>query len=608
MRRIFERIVIGALLVVTLFSVVACGKKPQDDSTTPSTPTTNTTEIDLVKDGTSQYRIVIPDNASEILTFAANELELNIKNSTGVTLPIVTSSAAGDDLSAYNLSVGNTALAAKANVSGEKLNKTGFTLAVKQNSLIMVGGSDYGALYAAYEFLEQNFGYHFYCEEEIVIDSLTSVKLLDFNYTYEPPIGDIHIESSWINNGYGIYRYKANNSQWPMGWPHSFNWLMPPAEYPQYYKMGNHVLCLSDNDMWKDCARECIERLEANPDWVGIMLGSEDAWGQCGCDDCQEYIKKYTWSGTLVVFGNYVAKAVREHFEGSGRNPYIMLLAYFNTESAPVKTDENGNTVLMHEDLKGDSNLYVEVCPFKIDMSSSIHSDANKGIKNTFENWKLVTDNLWAWIYDAFFIHREMLHAFDWEYQTDIINFLADLGYEEVHWEIECLPFTPFGKLRAYYNATMLFDPSEDANAVIDGFMDQYYKEAAPYIKEYFYTINLNYKLFQAKMAEQNRVVGQYVQIEMNNYLYNTDLWTELLLDQSLELFDKAIQAIEESDAYDDTERDVMLARVKQEQLVPRNYKLRLYKSSYETEEYNRLVDELNADIALYGGIVKIEK
>lgn len=588
MRKFFEKIVIGALLIVTLFSVAACGnKKPQEN---PSDPVTNETEIDLVKDGTSPYRIVVPDDASEVVTFAAKEIELNFKNSTGIDLPIVTSSAAGDDLSSYSLSLGDTALAKKANVSGENLNGIGYTLVVKQNSLIMVGGGDYGTLYAAYEFLEQNLGYHYYCEEEIVIDSVSNAKLLDFNYTYEPPLGDINVQSGETNVGNGVYRYKAHSSQWPMGWPHSFNWLLPPAEYSQYYKMGNHVLCLSDRNMWEDCARECIERLEANPDWVGIMLGSEDAYGSCNCEGCRESIKKYTWSGSLVMLGNYVAKAVREHFAGTGREPYIMILAYFDTEAAPVTTDASGNTVLVSEELKGESNLYVHVCPYRIDISSSIYSESNKAIYNTFRNWKLVTNNLWAWIYDAFFVNRASLHSFDWEYKAEIINFLDDLGYQEIHWETDsggCM--VPFAKLRAYHTSQMLFDPTNDSNALIDDFMDQYYKEAAPYIKEYFYMINLNYKLFQAKMAEQNRVVGQYVQTEMNNYLYDKNLWTELLLDQALELFEKAVKAIEESDAYEGTEKEIMLSRVKQEQLVPRRYKLVLYKSSYETKEYERL-------------------
>lgn len=614
MKKTFKKILSIFLAVSCTACVAAC--KEDEETKTPqggSDVVIEESGIDLVKNGTSQYRIVVPDNSSDLVDYAANELVLNFKNSTGITLPVVTSAQAGSDLTKYNLALGDTALATAANVSCEGMKETGFKLVLKDNTLVMKGGADHGTLYAAYEFLERNLGYQYYAEEEIYIDSVYNAKMLDFNYAYEPTIEYSQMSVRSVNTGNGVYRYKSQSTPAVLGWPHSYNYFLPPSTYPQYYKMGNTtVLCLSDQAMWEDFAKNVIKKFDEDPTLRFCMLGSEDAWGQCTCHDCQAEYEKYTYTGNYILFGNYVARRVKEHFAeiDPTREANIMLLAYFNSFNAPVKTGANGETVLYHEDLKGEDNLYVQVCLVSQDFASSIYSTANLGMYNELKNWKLVTDNLWTYIYDGFEVNYNMYYYFDWEYKTDTLKALAELGYEQVQWEIapSSTKIVAFEKLRSYHSAKLLYDPSLDSNKLVDDFMTHYYKEAAPYLREYFDMLNINFKLFQKKMAAENKHVGMYIQLSMNKYLLSTDLWTELLLDKSLDLFDKALEAIKNSDAYDDTQREIMLLRVEQERLVPRRYKLQLYKNSYTTAEYAKLVDELNEDIASFGGTVRLDK
>ncbi|MBQ4268383.1 MAG: DUF4838 domain-containing protein, partial [Clostridia bacterium] len=568
--------------------------------------------IDLVKNGQSEYRIVIPDEASEIVAYAATEIELNVKKSTGIALPVVTSTEAGRDLSGYNLSLGETALAKAANVKGDGLKETGFTVSVKENTLVMIGGGDYGTLHAAYEFLEKNFGYQYYAEDEIYIDSVYNAKLLDFNYTYQPPIEYTNLSTRSANTGNGLYRYKIHTTRWPIGWPHSYTYLLPTKTYPQYYKTGAKLLCLSDRNMWDDMAAAVIGKLEEDPTAKFVMLGAEDAWGQCSCDDCNASNEKYTYTGTYILFANYVAKKVREHFDAVDptREANVMILAYFDSRNPPVKTDADGNVTLLYDELKGESNLYVQVCLVNQDFASSIYGEQNKASYMALKNWKLVTNNLWSYIYDGWEVNNNLYHFFDWEYKTDTINALTELGYEQVQWEMSSstVKVSGFEKLRAYYTAELIYDPTQDANKLIGDFITQYYKEAAPYIQEYFDMLNVNFKLYQNKMALENKYVTQHSQLGLNKYSQDKGLWSELMLDKALELFDKALQAIQESDAYSGAQRDIMLLRVEQERLIPRRYKLELYETSYTSEEYARLVDEFNIDVANFGGTVRLDK
>ena len=612
MRKNTIKIFSVALAAVCIATFASCGSDKTDNSGGESAQALKETEIDLVKNGESEYRIVIPDEASEIVAYAASEIELNVKKSTGILLPVVTSTEAGNDLSGYNLSLGETALAKAANVKGDGLKETGYTVSVKENTLVMMGGGDYGTLHAAYEFLEKNFGYQYYAEDEIYVDSVYNAKLLDFDYTYEPPIEYAHVSSRATNTGNGLYRYKIQTTRWPIGWPHSYNYLLPPKTYPQYYKTGAKLLCLSDKNMWDDMASVVIEKFEEDPTVKFVMLGAEDAWGQCSCSDCNTSNEKYTYTGTYILFANYVAKKVREHFDvvDPTREANVMILAYFDSRNAPVKTDADGNVTLLYDELKGESNLYVQVCLVNQDFASSIYSEQNKASYMSLKNWKLVTDNLWSYIYDGWEVNNNLYYFFDWEYKTDTINALTELGYEQVQWEMSAstVKISAFEKLRAYYSSELIFDPTQDANKLIENFMTHYYKEAAPYIQEYFDMLNINFKLYQNQMALENKYVTQHCQLNMNKYLLDKGLWTELMLDKALELFDKALKAIEESDAYSGSQRDIMLLRVEQERLFPRRYMLELYESSYSSGEYAKLVDEFNADVANFGGTIRLDK
>lgn len=601
-----------ALAAVCIASFASCGSDKDVNSGGDVAQTLKETDIDLVKNGQSEYRIVIPDEASEIVAYAATEIELNVKKSTGIALPVVTSTEAGRDLSGYNLSLGETALAKAANVKGDGLKETGFTVSVKENTLVMMGGGDYGTLHAAYEFLEKNFGYQYYAEDEIYIDSVYNAKLLDFNYTYQPPIEYTNLSTRSANTGNGLYRYKIHTTRWPIGWPHSYTYLLPTKTYPQYYKTGAKLLCLSDRNMWDDMAAAVIGKLEEDPTAKFVMLGAEDAWGQCSCDDCNASNEKYTYTGTYILFANYVAKKVREHFDAVDptREANVMILAYFDSRNPPVKTDTDGNVTLLYDELKGESNLYVQVCLVNQDFASSIYGEQNKASYMALKNWKLVTNNLWSYIYDGWEMNNGLYHFFDWEYKKDTINALTELGYEQVQWEMSSstVKVSGFEKLRAYYTAELIYDPTQDANKLIGDFITQYYKEAAPYIQEYFDMLNVNFKLYQNKMALENKYVTQHSQLGLNKYSQDKGLWSELMLDKALELFDKALQAIEESEAYSAAQRDIMLLRVEQERLIPRRYKLELYETSYTSEEYARLVDEFNIDVANFGGTVRLDK
>ncbi len=615
MKKTFLKIIVFILNLVMVCSAFGCSdkshSKKEDVGETGGRNNLQESSCVLVENGSSVYKIVVPDQADETIDFAATELQTIFEKSTGVTLPILYSQTVGTDLSGHYLSIGETDLKEAANVSVEKLKTSGYGLFLKENTLIMAGKTSRSTLYAVYEFLEKNLGYRYYADNEIFVRDVINAKLLAFDYTYEPPFAATNIAAKSAGVVYGGERLKTKDWVLPTGWPHSYGALLPKDKYPDYWVPGTSILCLSNQQMWEDAALNVIASMEETGHY-SYMLSAEDAWGKCSCDTCEEMDAKYSHSGLYVLFGNYVAKRVREYFAQTNPavSPKIFLLAYFDTKSPPVKEDEKGNISLIDQTLKGEENLYVQVCLVEQDFSSSIYSTANQALYNQLVNWKLVTSNLWAYIYDGWEVNYNSQYFFDWEYKADTVKALAENGYEAVQWEMcpsSTTALVAFEKLKAYHITRLMFDLEADSNQIIVDFMEHYYKEAAPYVLEYFDLFNLNFKLAKESYAAENKHLGQYVQLSMNKYLFDERVFPELLLERVIGLLEQGVSEIENCGVYEGNALVDMLTRVKTELTFPRYYQLKIYGTDMSDEDYREKAEKFNEDVADLGGNVFVD-
>ena len=115
----------------------------------------NGNAIWLTNRGTSDYKIVIPTEASDTEKHAAEELQYFIKESTMCTLPIITDQGLNNDNSKYYLSVGNTTLlSSQTDVIVSKDNpRNAPVIQTRDNTVYIAGAYDEGTLYAVYKFL-----------------------------------------------------------------------------------------------------------------------------------------------------------------------------------------------------------------------------------------------------------------------------------------------------------------------------------------------------------------------------------------------------------------------------------------------------------------------
>ena len=154
----------------------------------------------LVKNGTTDYVLVVPADASDRVELAVDEFKVLFKRATNLEIPSVLDNS-GDpvlqDKNAKRISIGETALVKEMSEAERKafgydssiLGTDGVRIITKDNTAYLLGGSMYGVLYAVYDFMQICFHYEFYYRNCIEIDTdVQNLKMRNFNVTDIPDI------------------------------------------------------------------------------------------------------------------------------------------------------------------------------------------------------------------------------------------------------------------------------------------------------------------------------------------------------------------------------------------------------------------------------------
>ena len=136
----------------------------------------------------SQFKILVPQNASEIERTAANKLQDIFLEATGVELSIVTETKAETTDDKY-ISVGDTALAT-ANCEVDDLTKnTASRVKTVGNTVFVRGVTKEATLYGVQQLLSDTVGYEFYLNNTYTVDETKEVVIEDKDYV--PQIDEV---------------------------------------------------------------------------------------------------------------------------------------------------------------------------------------------------------------------------------------------------------------------------------------------------------------------------------------------------------------------------------------------------------------------------------
>jgi hypothetical protein len=446
----------------------------------------------LFENGSSVYKIVVGEGASESEQWAARELRHWIQEISGAALEIQTANVRPEQNHA--IIIGWNSRAQKvlgSEVKQPKDHDESFAYRSAGPTLVIWGGRDRGTLYGVMSFLERELGLRFYTPQVTVAPKKSKFAFTALSHSETPGIrvrNDFYYEAFdpvWAahNRMNGAMSHRAQPGGLECYWAvHTFYPLMPPEEFfkdhPEYYSLlegkrtADHAqLCLSNPEVLRIIIERIKQKMLTLPEYLIYDVSQNDWSNPCQCSNCQAIVdREGSQSGPIIQFVNQVADHVKTEFPGK----FIGTLAYSYTRKPPKTLKPRDNVVVRFCSIE---------CCFAHDFTSC---PENKTFVNDMHGWAAIAPHLYIWDYVVNFSHyimpfpnfRVLKPNVQFFRDHKAIGIMEQAAYQSRGGE--------FAELRAYLLAKLLWNPEAEVEPVIHDFMFGYYGRAGQYVRAYF--------------------------------------------------------------------------------------------------------------------------
>ncbi len=478
--------------------------EPADEGAEELSPVITEKTLVLARDGSSEYTIIIPKDATDSNVKAANELQSYVKRMSGVTLPIKSDS---EKKGSFEISVGYTNRTDEGKSNKDKLGEEGYAIYTVGKSLFVSGSGVRGALYGVYGLLEDYFGCRFYSADVELVPQRDILGVDPIELDEQIPAFEYR-EIDFVSSRKNDFQVKlrANGTYSPGGsanggkvtysggFVHTLGNFVPLGTYftthPEYFALNedgtrqtgwDHQLCLSNPDVLR-IVKDKVRSILANEPNAKIISISQNDGGDrppCLCEKCKAvYEEEGSYSGSIIRFVN----AVAEEFKDDYPNLKFDTLSYRYSRKV-CKTKPADNVIV---------RLCTIECCFSHPLGTCDDVYALVGSKNSIAKdiaeWANVTDNIYVWDYATNF--KEAVTYFP---NLNVLRanarFFADhnvIGvYEEANYFSETCDFP---ELRSYVMSKLLWDPymsEEEYQGHINDFLKGYYGKGWRNIRKY---------------------------------------------------------------------------------------------------------------------------
>lgn len=647
MKKIFHKTIMLALSFIMALSALTACKPNQGDSTggiqmeepkgtiTPSNSlwdleldTLHDVKVtagtkDFIVNGQTDYQIVVPATILNSQTqLAANELKTFLDLATGSNIQIVTDAGLSYDASKKYISVGDTALVKSAGITVDQkvLTRSGFRIVSKDNSVFLVGGGDFGTLYAAYEFLTQEIGFEVYSQGEIYYKTEKTVKLHNFDVTDVPDIQYRMASTGWTMNGETIrnrMRLNVDREVWMgpnnMTWHNTFTYIPPEKwkdSHPKWFSNDGTQLCFNAHGdqaeydlFFEEFMKSFIDVIERNSTVENITITQQDISTWCTCSVCSAEKTKYgTDSAVIVKFCNKVSIALEEYFKENNidRKINICFFAYHKTTEAPVSKDEKGNYVPIDDDVICRDNVYCFYAPIFADYLRGFNDEKNLSFTETMDKWCVIAPHMYLWIYATRFNdYLTPYNAIDSMQETYIVAkaHKVDYIYDQCQWNNAAS--SDWMNLRAYLQSKLQWNVKADKEQLTANFMENFYKDAAEPMAKAFDTYNAWFQY----LTDVKNVPGSYT---VTNAV-TAENYPKGFIDGMLNLFDEAYAKIAYLQKANPMLYEQLYNRICTETLVYRYMNITYHSTYYTDVELLELKKSFKADAQRVGLTHNIE-
>lgn len=459
--------------------------------------------LTLIEGGTSDYVIVLGEEASVSETTAAGELQNSLEQVSGVTLPIVSDFIAPVP---HEIIVGKTNREDGGGyiIDRADLGDEGFRLLAVGEKIVIAGGQQRGTMYGVYTFLEEQLGFRWFTDTLTVVPESTTVRVnaeLDdtqkpyFNFRCVGWSGSV----AWrVKHKYNyVNQEQYGYGQYYASFCHTMPKLVPDTlfeTHPEYFAYREDIggrttahVCLTNPGALAAAignARDVINAAKAAGTPVTLMgVGQKDNLEECQCAECTAFNNTHNSpAATLVAFSNAIA--------GEFPEVKFVFLAYQQTRTPPAGLLCADNVIPFlcsiescfchplnecgHEDLQEESFVH-RFTPQESRFAADL------------EGWDAIAGEIHYYDYTVNFLNTQQFYANLATFSPNF-QYLLDHGVTGLYESGGTYygKSGEFGELRAYLILKLMWDPYCDVEYHMMDFMKAYYGEAAAgYIKEY---------------------------------------------------------------------------------------------------------------------------
>lgn len=596
-------------------------------------------QLSIVVNNSSDYKVILPENATECEEFAGKEFVNYLKKVYGVQLEILHEAISDYGENKKYISIGETAVfqnykqATGLKMDVDEMNLDGFIIKAEGDTVFIAGARDRGTLYGVYEFLTKYAGVKFIASDCIYIPEENNLQPESMDITEIP---DIPIRSYWSGltkidplycaqqrivdmsslsspqYGYGIYRdfyMDGHNTLKLSDAKNNF------ADHPECFaeiddKRQALDICWTsgitdegtlDETQEYSMAKFLLEGLKklirsSHKECTMFFVGQEDSstW-ICSCERCTAIKDKYgAISAAEVRMLNVLVEELNEwsKAEFDGREINLNFFAYTYSENPPVKQDEEGNYYVVDDQVMLDDRVYVMIAPASKGNHIYSYTDERQLAWNKFmfEGWSVVTDHINVFDYTTNFNNFLMYHPNISTFKDNIKYFISKNvycllaeaeDYDTEIWTIE---------LKTYIYSKLMWDVSLNVNELLEEYCRYYYGPVADDV--------LNYIYFTEAQCNKNKEIygGEWFWHMATDPSYHSIEYYPLnFAEKGVDILENALKKVELSDLNEE-EKLLYSLRVKNVRLSANMVILNNYKMYYGNNGYLDFVRQYFAD------------
>lgn len=625
MKRLYRALSL-LICIIMVFGFIGCKHQEENKEEQKNVDLNHYFEIGntdsyVLKNGSVNYSILLPDSPTTNEKIAAQEFNLFFKEATGVSLDVVSDSqyASGKKY----ISIGETVLAKSVEdkLQKSRLGDEGVRVLTSDNNIICCGAGDVGTINSVYELLHQMVNYEFVGPESYILNTgVRNIALKNYDIVDIPDIARRTTGYGYVfNNDVTIRRLKLTSSWDEMfvgvdgiGRIHNALNYFNGYDDPDYFATSNAQLCYTGHgneekveEMISIVGDRIITALSKDPKADLIEFTQMDNADWCRCDACKEYAEEYgTDSAVVIKFMNKLNRYIKSWMETEDGQPHkkdykLVFFAYMSTEKAPVEM-QNGNYVPMSEDLVCDPELAVLYAPITVDFTASIYDKINQSQYDTMIKWKNICQNMVLWLYGTNF--RDYLVPYD------ITNSIQD----EYKFASEANAITVFNQaqlyqtgsatgwqtLSSYLDSKFAWNNNYDLNDLINNYIEGFFGEAAEMMRKYFD----EYRLHMFNLAKDGTYSGlSSIYIGVTTDAKKKTRFPIQLMKKWYNYCDEAIESIswlKDSNPY---RYSLLNKHIVNERIFPLYILCDMYYDSFTGDEVTAMRNQFKSDVNLIG-------